>query len=106
MTTSGASPARSWTWRRAWPRKESGAARAARQARIPALLLLLPFDFGAQLFFLGLELGGELSSEILRLEHGTDLQHAFFAGHRIRATARPFHRLFHGLHLPHPEARD
>src|SRR5690606_24042681 len=67
---------------------------------------LAPLELSAQPLLLLTKLRRELLAEILRLVDRSDLEHAFLAGHRVRALLRPFERLFHRLHLPQPEPGD
>src|SRR5712691_4449839 len=70
------------------------------------LLARSPFDLDAQALFLRAKLGRELFAEVVRFEHGTNLELALFARHRIGTAASPFDRFLDRPDLPEPEARD
>src|SRR4051812_11719866 len=67
--------------------------------------LLLVGDLRPQALLLLPQLGSEFGSEVLGLEHRAKLDLGL-PFHGIGAALDPFDRLFHGLHLPEPEAGD
>src|SRR5690349_14087006 len=58
-----------------------------------ALFLRLALEFGAESFFFGLELGGEVFAEVGGFVEGADFDGGF-GGHRVGAAFDPFHGFF------------
>src|SRR5262249_41332275 len=83
-------PLESACWGRLW----SGAWRA-----------LLAGDLRAQAVFLLTQFGREFGTEVLRLKYLADFDHTVLVVW-VGAALDPLDRLFPGLDVPHPEARD